>query len=101
MNFLIYHPGNVLKIPIKYINEEDCVDLRRGSFLVYVNHFIDCVVDAGVPVPQYITIDVSSANRFSVFGLKEIQAVLPEGVYIHKKVPKNYVVGTIKSATQN
>ena len=33
-NFLLYTPGDQLRIPVSYINEDDCVDLKKGKYLV-------------------------------------------------------------------
>lgn len=31
MNFLIYRPGSQVRVPIKFVNQEDCVDIKRGE----------------------------------------------------------------------
>ena len=37
VNFLRYHPGRPIKIPIRYINEEESPALKRGGFIVPIN----------------------------------------------------------------
>ena len=67
-------------------------DIKRGSFLVRVNRFIECVCD-GYDVPQEIVIDVSNAKTKDVIRIN--QAVLPEGCMPSQKVSKDYVLAII------
>lgn len=39
VNFLRYKPGTILKIPIKIINEDDNIDIKRGAFIFVINRF--------------------------------------------------------------
>ena len=64
INFLRYRPGTRLRIPVKFIGMEQNIDIKRGSFLVRVNRFIECVCD-GNEVPQEIVVDVKEASEIS------------------------------------
>jgi hypothetical protein len=99
INFLIYRPGSEVRIPIKYLNEEDCVDLKRGAFIVPVTRFLSVTIAPGVDIPPSIDIDVTHFTRMKVITLADI--VLPPGVEVHRKVNKNiYVCGAIKGTNR-
>eukprot|EP01041_Mallomonas_annulata_P007967 gene7967-16309_t len=82
VNFLKYWPGNTMKIPFQFLNEEMSVDLKRGCFLVYVNTFVECVCDGDIP--QYINVDVSGIKKADVIRLSSV--TLPPGVRPTKSV---------------
>lgn len=99
MNYVVYRPGSILRVPFKYINEEDCVDMKRGSFLVHVNRFVEVVCEPGAEVPQYVLVDLATADRFTAFSPEKF--ILPPGAKLHHSVPKSFVSAVLKSASGN
>ena len=94
VNFLRYTPGNRLRIPVEFINEDQSQDLRRGCFLVTVNQFVECVCDGEVPAK--IVVDLSNVQKGEVIRLNDI--VLPDKVRPAKTVGIDYVLGVVQSA---
>jgi len=93
LNFIRYHPGKPIKIPIKLINEEESPTLKRGGFLGMVNRFIECMVDDGAPIPECIELECTGLRQKDV--VRRDKLILPEGVRIHPRVPDDYLMGTV------
>lgn len=92
-NFLKYWPGNRVRIPIEYINEDECPDLKKGCFLVQVNRFLECT--CGDVVPATIIVDLAGKQKGSVIRLSDLK--IPAGVSPSSAVPADFVAGAIKS----
>jgi hypothetical protein len=60
INFLLYSHNRRHRIPIEYINEELCVDIKRGCYVIPVNKFIECHCDGDIP--RTFVIDLASAK---------------------------------------
>lgn len=59
-NFVRYHAGRPLKLPLKYINEEESPTLKRGDgFMVPINRFIECFIEDGADIPEALEVEVS------------------------------------------
>lgn len=97
VNFLRYIPGNRIRIPIEYINTEENVELRRGSFLVKVNSFVECI--CGTELPKTLQVDVASAGKGDVFRISHI--TFPPNVRPAESVPLDYVLCILKSSRRN
>lgn len=93
-NFLRYKPGLRLRIPIKFINEEDCVDLKKGAYLSIVNQFLECQCFATDVIPSRIFVDMSKLGIGAVIRLSNLE--LPPGLQPAKTVHKDFVAGVIK-----
>lgn len=94
VNFLIRKPSNVLRIPIDFVNEDQNQDLKRGSYVVRINQFLECTCDG--EVPRNLTIDLGNAPRGAVFNMTHLK--LPPNVRPAKSVPLDFVICIIKSA---
>jgi hypothetical protein len=94
VNFLRYTPGMRLRIPLEFINEDESPDMRRGCFLVRVNHFVECVCDDVVPAK--IIVDLSEAKKGDVVRLSSVQ--LPPKVRPAKNVALDYVLAVIQTS---
>jgi ribosomal protein L25 (general stress protein Ctc) len=95
INWLKWAPGARMRIPINFKNTDDCVDLKRGSFLIRVNQFVECIVDNVDKMPGFIDVDVSGASKGSVLSLKNM--VFPDGCRPSNNVPQGFVAGVIKN----
>eukprot|EP01038_Epipyxis_sp_PR26KG_P004081 gene4081-5827_t len=96
VNFLYFKSGVRLKIPVKYINEDINVDLKRGCFIVRVNLCVECICD-GV-VPSFLIVDIGNAKKGDVLRLSSIK--LPPSVRPAKSIPSDYVLGVIQAAAK-
>lgn len=71
-NFLIYNPGQTrLRIPIKYINEDDCADYKKGGHRVDVNRFLECVCFS-YDIPDYLLVDMSTKSIGDVIRVDDM-----------------------------
>lgn len=96
LNFIRYHPGKPLKIPIRTINEEESPTLKRGGFFGFVNRFIECLVEEGTPIPEYLALECTGLKQKEV--VRRERLIVPEGVTIHPRVPEDYLMGTVYGA---
>ena len=76
-NFLHYKPGNKLRIPIEFMNTDLNVCIRRGSYIVKINRYLECVC-SGLNIPKTIQIDAKDLQDDSLIRLKDV--ILPPGV---------------------
>lgn len=93
LNFIRYHPNKPIKIPIKLVNEEESPALKRGGFLLKVNRFIECLVEADVPIPECIELECTGLRQKDV--VRRERFLMPEGVTIHPRVADDFLVGTV------
>jgi large subunit ribosomal protein L25 len=93
-NFLVYDSSRPVKIPIVYVNQEESPALKRDGFIIPINRFVDCLIDDGVSIPEYLELDCTGAQVKEVMRLNRI--LLPEGVRPSKKINVNtFVVGPV------
>lgn len=92
VNFLRYRPGTRLSIPLEFINDELSVDVKRGSMVVVVNKYIDCICDG--EIPKTIKIDMSNCKNGDVVRLNSIP--FPPLVRPAKTVPPDFVACVVK-----
>ena len=94
VNFLLYRPGNLVRIPFIYENADASIDLKRGCFVTSVHRFIECTcTDA---VPAYLTIDLTGKEKNDVIRVTHL--VFPPGCRPSKNVPADYVIAVIQAA---
>lgn len=94
VNFLKYKPGNRVRVPVEFANADQSQDLKRGSFMIRVNQFVECICDA--EIPRSIVVDLANAQKGDVYKLSSLQ--LPPNVRPSKSVAADYVLCVIKSA---
>jgi len=94
LNFIKYWPGTRMRIPIEFVNADQSVDLRRGSFLITVNKFVECICD--MEIPKSLVVDLTGTVKGDVLKLNHI--VFPQGVKPSKNVPTDFVVGVVRSS---
>ncbi len=94
VNFLQYHPGNKMRIPVRIVNTENSVDLRRGCFLVRLNNFVECVC-SDMNIPENIELDLSTSKKGDVFRASNL--VLPANVKLSPRVSADDVLCIVKS----
>jgi large subunit ribosomal protein L25 len=93
-NYLRYHAGRPIRIPIAYINEEESPALKRGGFIAPINRFISCIVEEGVPIPERLELECTGLQMKEVARLDRI--IFPDGVSLSKRVKTDtFIIGTV------
>lgn len=95
-NFLRYHPGRPLKLPIRYINEEESPALKREGFMIPILRFIECFVEEGADIPE--SIDLECAGILMRQVARKDRLIIPEGVRLSDRVlaKKDLVIGVVQ-----
>lgn len=113
VNFIKLRKHNKLRIPFKFVNAEHSVDMAKGSYLIKVNRYLDCICD-GVVVDGNITsinenipaeIEVNLANcktgdiiRLNTKHKGENIVKIPDCVHINKKsVKPDLLLGVVRA----
>ena len=94
VNFLEYHPGNYLRIPVQVVNTENSVDLRRGCFLIRLNNFVECVC-SDTNIPENIQLDLSASKKGDVFRVGNL--ALPANLKLSPRASPDSVLCIVKS----
>lgn len=93
-NFLRYHPGRPIKIPIVYINQEESNALKRDGFIIPVNKYVECIVEDGVPIPEALELECTGLRLKQVVRMDRL--IFPEGVRHSKRVnPETFIIGPV------
>jgi len=93
-NYLRYHAGKPIEIPIVYANEDESGAMKRGGFVVPQNRHISCLVEDGVPIPEAVEMDCTGLKLNEVIRMDRI--IFPPGVKASKRVkPERFLVGTL------
>ena len=94
VNYLRYHPGRPIKIPIRYINEEESPALKRDGFIVPINRTVECLVEEGAVIPEFIDLECTGLRLKEVVRTERL--IFPDGsVPSHRVKPDNFIVGTV------
>jgi hypothetical protein len=96
VNFLRFKPSNRLRIPVQYLNADQCQDLKRGSYMIRVNQFVEVFCEDVESVPSSLTFDLSNSQKGDVIRLKDI--VVPPKVQLAPSNSSDLVLSVIKSA---
>jgi hypothetical protein len=96
LNFIRYHPGKPIRLPIRTINEEESPAMKRGGFIAFTNKTIECLIDENAVVPEYIPLECSGLRQKDV--VRRDRLVLPEGVVISPRVSEDYLLGSVFGA---
>lgn len=96
INFLKYWPGQFVRIPLSYVNEDQSVDLKRGCFLLRTSWYLECIVDSADPehMPKSLDVDLAGTLKGDVLRLKHI--AFPPFVRPSHRVPEDFVAAVIK-----
>jgi len=93
-NYIRYYPGKPIKIPIKYINEEESPAMKRGGFIAPVSRTVECVVEEGVRIPEFVELECTGVRLKDV--LRTERLIFPEGVKAsHRVSDSTFLVGTV------
>eukprot|EP00545_Synedropsis_sp_CCMP1620_P001451 CAMPEP_0119012952 /NCGR_PEP_ID=MMETSP1176-20130426/7714_1 /TAXON_ID=265551 /ORGANISM="Synedropsis recta cf, Strain CCMP1620" /LENGTH=306 /DNA_ID=CAMNT_0006965991 /DNA_START=10 /DNA_END=930 /DNA_ORIENTATION=+ len=93
-NYLRYHAGRPIKLPIVYVNEEESPALKRGGFIAPINRFISCMVEEGATIPERLELECTGLQIKDVARLDRI--MFPDGVSLSKRVkPDKFIIGSV------
>ena len=94
-NFLRYHAGRPLKIPLTYVNEEESPALKRDGFIIPVNKFVECIVEDGTPIPNAVEVECTGLQVKDIVRIDRL--IFPDGVRpVDKLNPDTFVVGPVR-----
>ena len=96
VNYVRYHPGRPLKLPIAHINTEESPALKRDGYLLPIARRVECWVDDGVDIPEAIELECAGLQFGEVVRMDRL--VLPDGVHLTDRVKKrgdDYVVAVV------
>ena len=79
-----------LFIPVEFINEDNCVGIKRGGVLTVVRQEVELLVTAG-EIPEKITVDLDALEIGSVITISSV--TLPEGV--KPTIDRDFVIANI------
>jgi ribosomal protein L25 (general stress protein Ctc) len=68
VNYLIYSPGQRVRIPLEYINHDMSNDLKRGCFVYRINRFLECYCDADY-IPTSLKVDLTGKAKGDVIRI--------------------------------
>jgi ribosomal protein L25 (general stress protein Ctc) len=95
LNLWIYRPGNPIRVPFSFFNEDLCVDLRRGSYLLRVSKDMEVICEDGVSIPSSIPVDLASKTKGEVIALHDVD--MPIGVQPSKRCDRGLVIAKLSS----
>jgi len=78
VNFLRFHRGMLVDIPLRYVDADDNPYLRRGGFLHRVNNgYAKCYCDT-FDIPTHLNVSIAKGGKDHVLRIDDIQ--LTEGL---------------------
>ena len=87
MNYVRYHPGRPLHLPIVQVNQDESPALKRDGYLLPISRTVDCFVDEDAPnIPQAIEMECTGLQFKEV--VRRDRLVLPPGVRFSDRVLK-------------
>lgn len=93
-NFLRYHAGRPIKIPLVYINKEESNALKREGYIIPVNKHVECLIEDGVPIPEALEVECTGLELKQVIRLDRV--IFPDGVTPSRRVNKEtFIVGPV------
>uniref|UniRef100_A0A7S4AB09 Large ribosomal subunit protein bL25 L25 domain-containing protein n=1 Tax=Pseudo-nitzschia australis TaxID=44445 RepID=A0A7S4AB09_9STRA len=94
-NFVRYHAGRPLKIPFKYINEEESPALKRDGFIIPVKKYVECFVEEGVPIPDALEVECTGLHIKDIIRMDRV--IFPDGVKpIDRLDITKFVIGPVR-----
>jgi large subunit ribosomal protein L25 len=96
LNYVRYHAGRPIKVPIVYINEEESIALKRDGFIVPIQRYIECFVEDGADIPEKLELECTALKRKDVIRTDRI--IVPDGVRFSDRVVKrgrDFIIGVV------
>mmetsp|Transcript_3401 Transcript_3401/g.9512 ORF Transcript_3401/g.9512 Transcript_3401/m.9512 type:complete len:350 (+) Transcript_3401:1900-2949(+) len=94
-NFVRYHPGRPLNIPLRYINEEESPALKRDGYIIPVRKYVPCFVEEGVAIPDFLDLECTGLHVKDIIRMDRV--IFPDGVRAIDRLDfKNFVIGPVR-----
>jgi large subunit ribosomal protein L25 len=94
-NFLRYHAGRPIKIPLQLINQEESPALKRDGFIIPVMKHVECFVQEGVRIPDALEVECTGLVLKDIIRMDRV--IFPDGVRPTDRVDvENFVVGPVR-----
>lgn len=94
LNFLVFSKRRVFSVPVRTVNEELSVALRRGAFMLRISRLIKVVLtDGNVQPPTHLDVDLTGVNVGDTVRLDRVR--FPAGVAPAPGVKQDHLVGVI------
>ncbi|KAL3915985.1 MAG: hypothetical protein SGILL_005386 [Bacillariaceae sp.] len=94
-NFLRYHAGRPIKIPLQFINQEESAALKRDGFIIPVQKHVECFIEEGVRIPDALEVECTGLVLKDVIRMDRV--IFPDGVRPTDRVDiENFVVGPVR-----
>lgn len=96
VNFLRYHAGRPIKLPITYVNEEESPALKRDGFIIPIQRYIECFVEDGVDIPEKLELECTGLHLKDVIRTDRVN--LPDGVRFSDRIVKrgsDFIIGVV------
>jgi hypothetical protein len=90
-NFIKYTPGMAVEIPLRTINEDLCVPIKRGAFFLQVSRKLKCqALDPNIP--PFLAVDLEGIPNKTI--MRHDSIIFPPNVK-SLNTDKNFSVGTV------
>ena len=94
-NFLRYHAGRPLKIPLEFVNKEESAALKRDGYIIPVAKHVECFVEEGVAIPDALEVECTGLQLKDVIRIDRL--IFPDGVRpIDTLDLSNFVIGPVR-----
>jgi hypothetical protein len=97
INYLRYHPGRPLKLPLVHMNQEESPALKREGYLIPIQRTVEVFVDADVEnIPSALELECTGLQFKDV--VRTDRLILPPGVRLSDRVLKrgdDYIIAVV------
>ena len=85
VNYLIYTPGQRLRIPLEYINHDMSNDLKRGCFVYRINRFLECYCDSP-SIPSTLKVSLLSLSSSLLLLLSSLLLLMLSSILLSSRL---------------
>ncbi|KAL3907612.1 MAG: hypothetical protein SGILL_008799, partial [Bacillariaceae sp.] len=94
-NFLRYHAGRPIQIPLQFINQEESAALKRDGFIIPVKKHVECFVEEGARIPDVLEVECTGLALKDIIRMDRV--IFPDGVRPSDRVDiETFVVGPVR-----
>lgn len=96
VNYVRYHAGRPIKVPIRQINAEESPALKRDGYILPIQRAVEIFVEEGADIPTALELECTGLQVKNV--IRKDRLVLPLGVRLSDRVIKrgdDYIIGVV------
>lgn len=96
VNYVRYHPGRPLQLPLRHINTEESPALKRDCFIIPIQRKVEVFVEDGADIPEALELECSGLQFKDV--IRTDRLIVPSGVRFSDRVLKrggDYILGVV------